>query len=350
MFQLAHFSDPHIAPLPEVRPWQLANKRFLGWLSWKRRRQRVHRREILDALAADLQAQAPDHVVVTGDITNIALPEEFRQAGDWLGALGAADWISVVPGNHDAYVALPWSQGLGTWAAYMSGDDQPAGPAAVARDTDAGRGAFPFLRRRGPLAIVGLSTALPTPPGSAAGALGAGQLDRLAASLEALGREGRFRCVLLHHPPQDNGISWRKRLIDAEGFRAVLREPAVDIATAAVLIDDPAERDDPHVVKAVADFGDRRIAQAQDFLRALPPDHDGPAYHHVGIYAYRREALARFVALPPSARELERKLEQLRAMDDGLRIDLALIDSDPLGVDTPGDLVRIRELMAPSAG
>ena len=229
MFQLAHFSDPHIAPLPEVRPWQLANKRFLGWLSWKRRRQRVHRREILDALAADLQAQAPDHVVVTGDITNIALPEEFRQAGDWLGALGAADWSSVVPGNHDAYVALPWSQGLGTWAAYMSGDDQPAGPAAVARDTDAGRGAFPFLRRRGPLAIVGLSTALPTPPGSAAGALGAGQLDRLAASLEALGREGRFRCVLLHHPPQDNGISWRKRLIDAEGFRAVLREAGAEL-------------------------------------------------------------------------------------------------------------------------
>ncbi len=229
MFQLAHFSDPHIAPLPRVRPAQLANKRVLGWLSWKRRRQRVHRREILDALAADLRAQAPDHVVVTGDITNIALPEEFRQAGDWLEALGAADWISVVPGNHDAYVALPWAEGLGAWAAYMSGDGEPAAAAAASDGADAGRGAFPFLRRRGPLAILGLSTALPTPPGSAAGALGGGQLDRLAANLDALGREGLFRCVLLHHPPQDNGISRRKRLIDAEGFRAVLREAGAEL-------------------------------------------------------------------------------------------------------------------------
>ncbi len=229
MFQLAHFSDPHIAPLPKVRPAQLANKRFLGWLSWKRRRQRVHRREILDALAADLQAQAPDHVVVTGDITNIALPEEFRQANAWLATLGAADWISVVPGNHDAYVALPWAQGLGTWMAYMSGDGEPASQVGAADCADAGRGAFPFLRRRGPLAILGLSTALPTPPGSAAGALGDRQLDRLATNLEALGREGLFRCVLLHHPPQDNGISRRKRLIDAEGFRAVLSEAGAEL-------------------------------------------------------------------------------------------------------------------------
>ncbi len=229
MFRLAHFSDPHIAPLPKVRPHQLANKRFLGWLSWKRRRQRVHRREILDALAADLQAQTPDHVVVTGDITNIALPEEFRQAGDWLGALGAADWISVVPGNHDAYVAIPWAEGLGTWIGYMSGDGVSADPAATADGSNADRGTFPFLRRRGPMAILGLSTAVPTPPGSAAGALGRGQLDRLAASLEIVGREGLFRCVLLHHPPQDNGISRRKRLIDAEEFRAVLSQSGAEL-------------------------------------------------------------------------------------------------------------------------
>ncbi len=141
--------------------------------------------------------------------------------------------------------------------------------------------------------------------------------------------------------------------LDPGVLRAVLsplEDPAVDIATAAVLIEDPAERDDPHVVKALGDFGGGRIARALDFVRELPADHSGPAYHHVGIYAYRRQALARFVALPPSARETERKLEQMRAMDDGLRIDLALIDSDPLGVDTPGDLDRIRELMAPSAG
>ncbi len=129
-----------------------------------------------------------------------------------------------------------------------------------------------------------------------------------------------------------------------------LENPEVDIATPAVLIEDPEELADPNVVKAVADFAGGRIAEAKDFVRELPPSHTGPAYHHPGIYAYRRAALQRFVALPPSARERERKLEQLRAMDAGMRIDLALIDTDPLGVDTPADLARIRELMAPSAG
>ena len=169
--------------------------------------------------------------------------------------------------------------------------------------------------------------------------------DRVWEAVQLVDPEGRHDVIVNLQGDMPN--------VDPEVLRAVLtplKDPAVDIATPAALIEDPAERDDPHAVKAVANFGGRRIAQALDFLRELPPDYDGPAYHHPGIYAYRRQALARFVALPPSARELERKLEQMRAMDDGLRIDLALIDSDPLGVDTPADLARIRELMAPSAG
>lgn len=219
MFTLAHFSDPHIGPLPAARPSELLSKRFLGWLSWKRRRRREHRREILDALAADLLAQAPDHVVVTGDLTNIALPAEFAQAAQWLRRLGDAERITVVPGNHDAYVAVPWEQGLARWSDFMSGD---AGEQAK------GTG-FPFLRRRGPLAIIGLSTAQPTPPGSAAGALGPEQLERLEPALEALGREGAFRCILLHHPPMEGIVSRRKRLLDAEGFRQVLARTGAEL-------------------------------------------------------------------------------------------------------------------------
>ena len=218
MFTLAHFSDPHIGPLPPVRLSELLSKRFLGWLSWQRRRRRVHRREILDALAADLLAQAPDHVVITGDLTNIALPAEFVQAAEWLKRLGASERISVVPGNHDAYVAVPWEQGLAYWSDFMTGD---AGEAAAT--------GFPFLRRRGPLAIIGLSTALPTPPGSAAGALGADQLQRLEPRLEALAREGVFRCILLHHPPLEGIVSRRKRLLDAEGFRQVLGRAGAEL-------------------------------------------------------------------------------------------------------------------------
>ena len=169
--------------------------------------------------------------------------------------------------------------------------------------------------------------------------------DRIWEAVERVDPEARHDVVVNLQGDLPN--------LDPEVLRAVLaplEDAAVDIATPVALIEDPSERDDPHVVKAVAAFAGGRIATAQDFLRRLPPSHSGPAYHHVGIYAYRRAALARFIALPPSARELERKLEQLRAMDDGLRIDLALIDSDPLGVDTPADLARIRELMAPSAG
>src|SRR3546814_18088026 len=89
MFKLAHISDPHLGPLPPVRVAELLNKRFFGWLSWVRRRRALHRPEVLAALAADLAGLAPDHLVVTGDLTNIALPGEFVQVGRWLAGLGA---------------------------------------------------------------------------------------------------------------------------------------------------------------------------------------------------------------------------------------------------------------------
>src|SRR3546814_1695398 len=110
MFKLAHISDPHLGPLPPVRVAELLNKRFFGWLSWVRRRRALHRPEVLAALAADLAGLAPDHLVVTGDLTNIALPGEFVQVGRWLEGLGAPEGVTVVPGNHDAYVAVPWEE------------------------------------------------------------------------------------------------------------------------------------------------------------------------------------------------------------------------------------------------
>src|SRR3546814_219473 len=110
MFKLAHISDPHLGPLPPVRVAELLNIRFFGWLSWGRRRRALHRPEVLAALAADLAVLAPDHLVVTGDLTNIALPGEFVQVGRWLEGLGAPEGVTVVPGNHDAYVAVPWER------------------------------------------------------------------------------------------------------------------------------------------------------------------------------------------------------------------------------------------------
>ena len=138
--------------------------------------------------------------------------------------------------------------------------------------------------------------------------------------------------------------------IAADAVRAAiapLEDAAVDIATLATPIVRPEERDDPNVVKAVgAAIAPGRL-RALYFTRASAPWGEGPLLHHIGLYAYRREALARFVALPPSPLEKREKLEQLRALEAGMRIDIALVDTAPLGVDTPGDLERARAMLAP---
>ena len=153
--------------------------------------------------------------------------------------------------------------------------------------------------------------------------------------------------------------------IDPAIVRAVLaplNNPAVDIATVAAEIVDPEERDNPNVVKAAVAFdrdapghsGAPPHARALYFSRARVPwdgaDGDLPLYHHIGIYAYRRAALESFVALPPTPLERRERLEQLRALEAGMRVDVALVDTVPRGVDTPADLARAREILAASAG
>ena len=129
---------------------------------------------------------------------------------------------------------------------------------------------------------------------------------------------------------------------------APLSDPAVDIATIAAEIVLEEERDNPNVVKAVAAIAPGgRVGRALYFTRATAPSGDGPLYHHIGLYAYRRAALERFVALPEGVLECREKLEQLRALEAGMRIDLALVDTVPLGVDTPADLARARAILAP---
>jgi 3-deoxy-manno-octulosonate cytidylyltransferase (CMP-KDO synthetase) len=136
--------------------------------------------------------------------------------------------------------------------------------------------------------------------------------------------------------------------VDPESIRAaiaLLNDPAVDIATVAAEITEPRERTDPNVVKVVGTpVGDRRL-RALYFTRASAPAGEGSLYHHIGLYAYRRAALEKFVSLKPSALELRERLEQLRALEAGLRIDVAIVDAVPLGVDTPADLETARALL-----
>ncbi len=127
-----------------------------------------------------------------------------------------------------------------------------------------------------------------------------------------------------------------------------LAASGADIATLAAEIDDPADRDNPAVVKPVVAWAGRR-GRALYFTRARAPSGEGPLFHHVGIYAYTRAALARFVAAPPSPLERREKLEQLRALELGMRIEVARVDSVPLSVDTPADLEKARKLLGMKA-
>ena len=127
---------------------------------------------------------------------------------------------------------------------------------------------------------------------------------------------------------------------------APLADPAVDIATLAAQIHTEEESTNPNVVKAVgSQVGERRL-RALYFTRATAPWGDGPRYHHIGLYAYRRAALERFVSLPPSPLERQEKLEQLRALEAGMRIDITIVDTVPRGVDTPADLETARQILA----
>ena len=145
-FTLAHLSDPHLPPLPAARLRDLTGKRALGYLNWTRNRHKYHRREVLDALVADMQAQRPDHIAVTGDLVNLALEAEFAPAQAWLESVGTPQQVTVVPGNHDAYVRATRHRFAGAFEQYLRGDARGGRHAvsvrAPARAAGADRGLF----------------------------------------------------------------------------------------------------------------------------------------------------------------------------------------------------------------
>jgi 3',5'-cyclic AMP phosphodiesterase CpdA len=219
-FTLAHLSDPHLPPLPAPRLADLAGKRALGYLNWTRNRHKFHRREVLDTLMSDLRTQMPDHIAVTGDLVNLALEAEFAPALTWLESVGVPDHVTVIPGNHDAYVRTTQHRFTETFGNYLRGDDTP-------QDSAPKDGAFPFLRRRGPLALIGVSSAVPTPPLMATGWLGQGQLEALDRLLAHLAAEQAFRVLLIHHPLRSD--SRAKRLTDSPQLRVLLKRHGVEL-------------------------------------------------------------------------------------------------------------------------
>lgn len=225
---LAQLSDLHLAPLPGL-PLRHANaKRLLGLANWRRNRQRLHLRPVLDAIVADVLAQHPDHIAVTGDLVNLGLPAEHEAARRWLEQLGPPGRVSVVPGNHDAYVRMR-DPGYLRWAGYMTGvGENPGVGAPHAPPGGDPRGAFPYVRQVGGVALIGLASGVPTPLLLSSGELGPAQLQRFAVALRHT-KAGFTRVVLIHHPPLPHPAAWRRGLRDAAGFGRVIATEGAEL-------------------------------------------------------------------------------------------------------------------------
>lgn len=258
MFTLAHLADPHLAPLPQPRWRELLGKRVTGYINWRRKRRFIHDSAVLAKITADIASQAPGHIAVTGDIANIGLPDEYRHGRNWLESLGSAHDVTFVPGNHDIYVPEAAAFAARQWEAYMSDDDGTSG--------------FPFVRRRGPVVLIGLSSGVPTAPFLATGWLGTKQLTELAALLNALKTENLFRVVLIHHPPL-SAAGRHKRLLDAPILKRVIAAHGADLVLHG--------HDHKHMLNWLDGPNDTRVPAVGVPSASAKPgmDKDAAAYH-----------------------------------------------------------------------
>ena len=215
-FLLAHLSDAHLGPLPPVNLRDLIGKPLTGYINWTRGRGRAHDMRVLAALSADALAQAPDHIAVTGDLLNLGLPDEIPGALRFLESLGDPNNVSFVPGNHDAYVRRSMSQLAQRFSAWTGDEAQPESK-------------YPYLRKRGNIALIGLSSAIPTAPFLASGRLGNEQRRRFAIVLQETRAKNLARVVMIHHPPHRAGASAARGLDDARAFEALIAEHGAEL-------------------------------------------------------------------------------------------------------------------------
>ncbi len=220
MLRLAHLSDVHLGPLPAVSYRELASKRITGYINWQRNRKANLHDQVIGLILDDLKAQTPDHIAVTGDLVNLALDAELDFARQWLDGLGPGEDVSVVPGNHDAYVPGALNKACKAWGRWMWGDNavRPVLP-----------GGFPYLRVRGTTAIIGVSSARATAPFMASGYFGRTQAQRLGTMLDEARSRGLCRVILIHHPPVRGAAAQHKRLYGIGRFAKVMRRHGAEL-------------------------------------------------------------------------------------------------------------------------
>lgn len=220
MFRLAHLSDIHLGPLPDLAYRDLVSKRITGYINWRRNRRASLHEDVIDRIVADIRASGPDHTVVSGDLMNLALPGEIELSRLWLESLGDAADVSVVPGNHDAYVPGALDKTCAAWAPWMQGDTS---------NEPARRGTFPFMRIRGDIAIIGINSARATAPFMASGFFGESQAERLGEALDEAHRRKLCRVVVIHHPPVRGAAASHKRLLGIGRFHQVMNAHGADL-------------------------------------------------------------------------------------------------------------------------
>lgn len=220
MFRLAHISDVHLGPLPNISYRELASKRVVGYVNWQRNRRKLLVDGIVGSIVTDIKANNVDHIAVTGDLVNLALDGEVEMAKLWLEGVGAGPDVSVVPGNHDAYVPGAFDKSCRAWRNNMCADGH---------DGPVNRDSFPYVRIRDNVALIGCTSARATAPFMATGFFKSGQGKRLAAALDDAGKKGLYRVVMIHHPPVRDAVPQHKRLFGIRRFQKIVRNHGAEL-------------------------------------------------------------------------------------------------------------------------
>ncbi len=261
--RLIHFTDPHLSSLASFRFGQMRGKRRSGFLSWIRKRQWIHRREVLDQLTAAVIREQADRILLTGDLVQIGLAEEIRQAADWLQQLQQTQQVFFVPGNHDVYAADSWPAMRTHWGELLP-------PAAVHDHPLAG---YPVQQQLADVQLLGASSACVTPVFSARGQLGDEQLKRLRSMLKQCRQDQQLPFMCIHHPPLPGMTKWRKALKETGAVKSLLERHPPAVVLCGHLHDNHEQTRGPTRVFCTASASSRQQASYRVF--DIEADHQG---------------------------------------------------------------------------
>lgn len=264
-FLLGHLTDLHLGPMPLLTPRHWNIKRALGVANWLHKRRHYHSRTAFEQMLAAVHAARPDHIAVTGDLVNVGLPSEHARAMATLQQIGAPAAVSVVPGNHDIYCRLWTDAGVERWQAHAMSDGATAG-------------GYPYLRQRGPVALIGVNSSVPTPPGIAQGEVGSRQLIALEGLLAKASAARLCRVVMIHHPPLVGQAPRQRALRDAALLTELLVRAGVEL-----VIHGHNHRDEWHEIDTRVG---RAVVVGVGSASMVRPRHDEPAAR-AALYAIK---------------------------------------------------------------